>query len=970
MTFRINFMLVVGAALLAANSLVAQPPGNGEPRTPQTIYSSVRDLISEGKFDIAAEELKAFVASNPSDEDLFALQNRYGPTVFERLKMVQVWSEVADEQAQALRNVEAVLTQYREASKKFFSDPARILRYVRNLGESTEERIYAIQQLKPSGDAVVLPMLKELTSTDNAALQSGIISSIRQLGPEVVAGFLAGQEVLPDHMKIGVLETVAQRSDILSLIGFAETDPLPWLWYYSAPAVGHNESLVNAAKSILKQLLGSAAVNQPETELVKLGIPFYEQKARFATLDELNDRVTIWPVEDGEVSKQQVSKALAEEFFGLRHFRWSLDQNPSYRPAQDFFLKLAIQRAVKRTQFGPLIWREVEAYQLLAATPSRQLIQLLEEAILQKQSAEVMGFTQGLADRAERSAATPSEVVMPDGRKLLKEPVLAKALEYPDSRIQLAAALGLLRAPGKPMHGKNAQVVDVLRRALTADLPEEGAKEIGRVLIADPSDMRSDKVASFFRQLGYKPERFLTGRSLLRRIRQAADFDLIVIDNHIAMPETKDLLAQLRADSNVGNRPILLIASSNETKPVPMEHLLLRLAEYVAVTDVDLDVEIDPLADPDQVEPTSVAKPFFFDPRKPAIDPRDIPQIKKEIGQQRDRQLERIYNRRVARLRRLVEAADMPTSERLQQRLDLRIPQLTYATLAAQYPVSPESAPGTYRTLESFTRRVLSQPDLTESTVKVPIDGMAALIEQFEIAIDQETQAELNQLRLRIDPEALGIPADRYRDEYLETRLANLARYTPNVKVIPEPYGLIGFSEEIMQVTADPDKQPRTAEQKRVAAAYAVEWLRKLAVGEIVGYDVRPAEAALIDALLDDEFAPFAIDALSRIPSATVQQSLIRLAISADRPEPIRFQAADRAILHIQTFGKSTPESLAVGVTDASMDESEGELKGKLLVIHQLLGAQTKDLGELLRAYTPRKASAEKEQAEPEEPKD
>ena len=67
--------------------------------------------------------------------------------------------------------------------------------------------------------------------------------------------------------------------------------------------------------------------------------------------------------------------------------------------------------------------------------------------------------------------------------------MLVKALDYPDRRVQLAAADALLRLPSTNVHTAHARIVEVLRRALAADaettLPQNEPHP-GRRLSAGP----------------------------------------------------------------------------------------------------------------------------------------------------------------------------------------------------------------------------------------------------------------------------------------------------------------------------------------------------------------------------------------------------------------------------------------------------------------------------------------------------
>ena len=81
----------------------------------------------------------------------------------------------------------------------------------------------------------------------------------------------------------------------------------------------------------------------------------------------------------------------------------------------------------------------------------------------------------------------------------------------------------------------------------------------------------------------------------------------------------------------------------------------------------------------------------------------------------------------------------------------------------------------------------------------------------------------------------------------VEYALAGLVRAMPGAVVIPEPYTRVGFEDDLRSAVADPSQLPRDPAEKKAAARAAVEWLRKLAVGDVPGYDVR------VPQLPDDE---------------------------------------------------------------------------------------------------------------------
>jgi hypothetical protein len=387
-----------------------------------------------------------------------------------------------------------------------------------------------------------------------------------------------------------------------------------------------------------------------------------------------------------------------------------------------------------------------------------------------------------------------------------------------------------------------------------------------------------------------------------------------------------------KADANVARRPVLVVASPDAPKPVPLDHMLLRLALLVAVTETSA---------------TQVPPPFAFEPTRPVPDEA---QARSELGQLRDERLLSLYDVRLQRLARLVDAAAIPQSRGLQSRLELRLPQFTYAALVVEYPVTEASAPEVFKRFMTQNSLVRNRPELA-TPVEVTTEGLGRLIEQLEAALDPARRERYEQLLTRIDRAPLMLPPDTSRDLEAERRLERLLRNYPRVKITPEPYSLTGLAEDIRAAAADVSLLPQDPATRRRDAEIAVEWLRRMAVGEIPGYDVRPAGATLRRALRDDALAEDAIDAVGRLPTAEAQQDLLFLALSPGKPMPLRHRAAEQTILHIQSFGKLTPANQVEALAKAADAEADNSLRARLQTILQLLVGKPEDFGRLMAQH-------------------
>lgn len=935
-----NRVLLAGLAWVGfAGGVPAQPPeppapGAVAPKPPADLFREAQALIRDGRFDVAAERLKAFLAANPADADFLAL-TRTDPAAFDKLRNVAVWSDDPAANAEAVKARDAVIARADQAFKAASKDEKRIRQLVQNLGGIREERVFAVQELSKLGTAPVPVAVDELRVTQDAELRTGIYEAVRSLPAETVPGFLAATDGLPGEAKLGILRAVVGRPDVLTLVATAETDFTPYLWHYSGEAGGDRGPLRAFARTQLDQLSGGRAGRlKAEDELARLARPFADHTARFRG----GDRPTLWawnPAKNG-VEAVPATRAEAEEYFAVRTLRWALERNPNDPAAQELFLAVTTERAVERAELRDLAAADPTLYRILAAAPANTLIGLLDRALADKRTSLAVGLTQVLAARGDRAAADTGDPARPA--------VLVRALDYPDFRVQFAAAQGLLRAPGAAGHGKQARIVEILKRAAAAETEAPGSKAVGRALVADPVDTRGEKTARYLRQLGYTVERLPTGRSLVRRAAAAADYDLIVIDRHLAAPTVADTLAQLRTDATAGRRPVMLVASADAPAPVGVEQLLARLAALAVMLPDDLD----------RRQPVAVEPPFTFDPRRPVTDEAAE---RAAIAARRDRQLLLLFDRRLARLRQFVQAAELPASQPLQARLEDRLPQLVLAGLSAKYGISPGSAPRTFDRVQYYDGRLATQPVVVDALNQLPTTGLARLVESLEGTLADRREFEALTARLMATVGRPGMTAEEMK---VEEGLNRLAKLYPAVTVIPEPFAVgevspdgisYGFTQDVAVATRQPAAKPVPPAAKKATAKQAVRWLRALAVGENPGFDIRPAEPALRQALRDDELAGDAIDAVAKIPSAEAQQDLLNLALSMGRPMPLRVEAAAATARHMQTYGRFVAPAQAADVVKMAASEADTALRANLLVIEQLASAKPGDLGRLMTAY-------------------
>ena len=936
----------------------AQDKDKTQSLKPIDTYAQVRIHIAEGKHDLAAIFLQKFVQSTPTDKDLLDIEERYGTTAFKMLRTVPKWSDDPKVEKQARDNVEAINKQAYVATEAVLRNPTRVNKYIRNLGATYEERAFAELELKRTGDYAIPFMVEALRKSIEPAISSGILGAIPKLEANTMAGWVAALDALEPGQQYGVLAALLSRDDFLILLSMAQTDIRPILWRFVGDPNG-NPTLRKFAVETLGRMVPDFDKRLPETELTAIAKTFADRKARYQSAKVNPDGsastvpVWVWDAKDQKlVKKDDVPVSQAEEYYGLRAARWALERRADYEPAQVMVLTLATERAVYRSNFADVAKTDPAVYKLLADAPTTVMTDLLDRSLVEKRTALVFAITQALGDRAEKEPALSAP-----GKPSLFE----RALNYPDPRVALAAANALLRSAAPVEPRLRGRVIEVLKRAAAADAGVPGTAK-GQALLADPDRRRADDTAAILRSMGYDVEVFAVGRDLLRRVARSSDFDLILIDHHIPNPELVDVVGHLRADLNASRRPILVIASSDQPRPPSLDMLLLRIAGLIAATESD---------------PTGMPAPFVPDPR---MTPEQQISERATVQQRRDGVFRSTATDRLARLMRVIDTTGLELTDAQKFMLKLRAEQITFAVLAAEYPLNLEASPATLEYFRLVNKQVVAAPPVPPYIRRVGIDQLMKIAERLELDVAKvpQVQARYDRIRTGVNPADLGLLIQTTRDPAIEAKVTRLMRNMPAVTVIPEPYSRIGLEDDLKAAFADPADAPRDPAEKRAGAKLAVEWLRRMATGEVTGYDVRPAEAELVAALRVDDLAEPAIDAVARSASSEAQQALVSLAAAPTRPLPIRLKAADAAVRHIQLHGRLSPATLAGAVANLSNTEPNAEMRSRLLVLKGLLAPDPKAYVNDLKTYDPPlvpvapkgPAPMPKDPKEPKDPKD
>jgi hypothetical protein len=541
--------IVAAFSLLVAAPLVrAQDPRVEPPKSPTEWFSAMEFELNTGQYEAALFYLRGFVGSNPSDKDLVAVERDRGFASFLRLRNVR-WSTDAKLDAEGRQLAEQAIERVNAAVRRELGDPRRIARFIQNLSASPQERSYAIGELQRAGALAMPQIIATLRQETDPFQLTQILSIIPTLPADTVQPLLASLDMSDKPvLRAQLLQSLGQRRDLGQLTGRAETNPLPTMIYLAASPSQPTE-VRRAAADIASRLLAVAPSRLPiaKVELTRFADRFYRHEAPFIN----PNAVPIWRWEGDHLVSYSATASQAEEYFGLRYARWALELDPAYEPAQVLFLSLATEKAMERGGLEHSLAQSApEVHDLLATVYAGALIQTLDRALAEKRTNVALGVTRALGERAEVQAAR-SERTRPGA--------LVRALDYPDRRVQLAAADALLRLPGPPVHNAGARVVEVLRRALAADSETSLPVAPQRVLVAAFNPAQGRQMADAVRAAGLEVVVVRTGRELLRRLNEAADIDAVIVDAEIPYTPLEDTLASLRYDIHYGLLPVRVV---------------------------------------------------------------------------------------------------------------------------------------------------------------------------------------------------------------------------------------------------------------------------------------------------------------------------------------------------------------------------------------------------------------------------
>ena len=495
-----------------------------KPETTAEFWRYMNHEIALGDFNLAAQYLKGFIAKNPSDEELLAIQEKEGSSAFLRLITIPALE----------KDAKPLVERVGQVVRKHLTDPNRLQKIIKDLSTyagDPREVAFAINQLRRSGTAAVPALVSVLVSTaDRAPEHSVVIDALERLDKQATLPLAAALAIDNPTIRAELIDLLRKRADF---------DAVPYLYYYAA-AADQLPAIRAKAQQAIAALLGISvgALPRAKEALTQEAEKFYLHKV---DLGGAGGPVTVWKWDGRNLVSLALRPTEAEEFYGLLFAGEALRLDPAFEPAQVVFLSLALDKAVERTGIDQPFAKTGEVGELLTSANPDLVTAVLRKALAEKRTSVILGATRALGELVEAKAAQP------EGKGL---PVLFQALNYPDRRVQAAAADAILRMP-RPVSGAPSRVLDVLKRLASAD-------SMPKVLLIDHNNDRANLVSAGLQKAGYNVIIANTGNAGLQRLTQSADIDAILIDSAAPEPQLTNLIPQIRADIDVGRLPVIV----------------------------------------------------------------------------------------------------------------------------------------------------------------------------------------------------------------------------------------------------------------------------------------------------------------------------------------------------------------------------------------------------------------------------
>ncbi|MDA0834204.1 MAG: hypothetical protein O2955_12175 [Planctomycetota bacterium] len=680
----------------AADTIDPNTPLLVEPTDPEKVFDAVLLMMDLGRMNLAKSYLVKFLKGQPDDETLLAIRQKHGPATFLKLSNLEAMQPASLQ----------LLDMINQATMRTANDPERVKELFQQLlKDDSVDRRAAIQQLRVAGARAmpyVISSLGELSQNERDAL----LDATGQMGESVIPPLVAATD-----SQIPVIQNFA--IDALGLIGTSET--LPYLWYYAASpevADGTRHSALLAMGRIMRiasHKMGDISLYGTAKGLRDLARARYREMV-LGTAGP-NETTTYWRWDDEaqSVAAAEMTVSTAKMLEGSRFARQALALAPEQEDAQVLVLSLALAADALVVGTGqPLPTGPGTAHDLALSSGPELVSNVLTSAM-----AEGNAAVSAAALDVLKSIGSRNEL----GSHAGKPSAILSALNYPDDRVQFAAANAVLHLDPDTTFRGAGRVVQILSRALV----DNGS---ARAVIVDADRERSGKLKAFLGGMNYDAVALVTGKEGFTEAAERIDVELILLHVNTIEWGLGQTLANLRADARTASLPIIVYGEDSYRAKITEQLKSYPNSTFIAASSSQPDFEYQ-------------VGPFLASRRSPPLTPEQ---------RQHQREAAVYWLAHIANGRR-TNIYDLASAEEALFGA-VEDPAVTHGIILAMGAIST-------RTAQNNLAEIVLNPRLSNEHREIAALQLVFHIQRFSMTLSETTLKELNDVYQQVDDAGL-----------------------------------------------------------------------------------------------------------------------------------------------------------------------------------------------------------------------
>lgn len=501
-----------------------------EPTAPEALFDAVVLMIDLERPNLALGYLKQLLQQNPPDAAILKMRDKHGVAAFLELSNDKRLQPYATQ----------LLERMNAAFRKFATDPARVDQLIASLSGDPQERHVAIFSLRATGPVAIPRMLSVVAAAGSTKQRDVILYAISRMGRPVIPALLGAVESPDERVRSVAI-------DALGLLG--DKTVTPWLWY-PAFADESEPGIRQAARRALARILrgderyaadvsGYGAV----AELQKIAQSHFRNEYPWTLAEDGNVELWSWALAKNQLTAWKLDPQTASLIVGSRFAKQALNLSPDRTEVKSLFLALRLTFDAHVAGWDkPLPTGPGTAFNLALLAGPEMALDTLKYSLSNPNPAATLASLQVLSQIGNRGQLS--------SREGQASPIL-QALNYPNFRVQFAAASTILQLdPQREFRGA-ARVVAILTRALN-----DVGSSVG--LAIDPNEDRAATMAGLLGEMAYDPQIAATGQDGFRIAAERGDVELIAIHAACIRWGLDQTIANLRADARTAGIPIVV----------------------------------------------------------------------------------------------------------------------------------------------------------------------------------------------------------------------------------------------------------------------------------------------------------------------------------------------------------------------------------------------------------------------------